>query len=919
MKEIELTLHTAIEQVLQETDALLSPQEIAEKINIENLYHQKDASPVKANQIRTLVRKYPSKFSVIGEKIALISKTNWNELITSYWAFAESLRGYYSIGDVQFLLAVFFYLKRLSDKRIITLDFKSNIESLEMSFMQALDSLIKNENDILICQEFRRLLNRTDHIVLTNIHLLANIDTSVYSDDEYGSIYEYLINLNSLDSQKSPIVYTPQSIVRLMVGLLAPKDNKTILDPVAGTGGLLLEALNYSKSSNLKGKAVEVSPQTALLGYMNSVMHGNEDLEYYQENCFNELSDPKTYDYVIGDLPFMGILNKNFYENFQYTFPFRIPKSGKSFGPLILFVLSKLSENGKAVITVSESFLFKSGIEKEIRKYLIENNYIESVVSLPYGSLRPYTEAKASILVLCKNKPESSNKKIKFIQVEKSGEDKKSVDLDVEETLAIIQKYDDSKNMLILDVSDLTEDFNLTASLYDTDYKLTMDLLKSGKGRYLEELVTIQAGTNIDKKDIGESGIPLIKGENLSKNIEDFTLSLNNNFERVPYSARYAKNIVREESILIARIGDSLKPTYYKPSPNTPELLIHSGIFTIIPKTDAIDLEYLYYQLYTDYVENQVKKYRTGAVMPFINKSNLYRIIIPITDIQSQKEFVQIQKGTIIAREKAKVDEKIKALGYIEEVKNTESGIVRTLVHQLRPTLSSIDQRVKEITRIIEKHNLQHYKNEFQIPDIDEDIKSEILLPKDHTLQEIVKELKNETEILNSTLTTVKNVMNYKIQPDDLENTDLLDLFKNTIKMKVDEYRDIFRIQVDGENFHVHVHKPSFTDLIVQLLLNAKKHAFKDLNQPLENRFVQFLIRKNEQRGIAIIEYKNNGTPFMLTQERYIRAFDKDITSDGSGIGGNYIYRIVTAHGGKLIIKENIKIGFSMIIEIPLN
>lgn len=100
--------------------------------------------------------------------------------------------------------------------------------------------------------------------------------------------------------------------------------------------------------------------------------------------------------------------------------------------------------------------------------------------------------------------------------------------------------------------------------------------------------------------------------------------------------------------------------------------------------------------------------------------------------------------------------------------------------------------------------------------------------------------------------------------------------------------------------------------------MNAEKHGFYEEKKRIKKFEIIFCIKKSKNRPVAIIEYENNGKSFNITENEYVKLFTKSQKSKGSGIGGNYISRIIKAHGGGMKIDENFHSGFRMNIEIPL-
>jgi len=308
---------------------------------------------------------------------------------------------------------------------------------------------------------------------------------------------------------------------------------------------------------------------------------------------------------------------------------------------------------------------------------------------------------------------------------------------------------------------------------------------------------------------------------------------------------------------------------------------------------------------------------RQGSVMPHLSVNSIRQLVIPYMDLRSQKEFVSSQKANLIAAERSRVAEKLKALGYQEEVIQKESDIVRTLVHQLRPTLLNIDLQVKSISRIISQKrlgDLQEIVND-ENSEMDLELAELISKPKTYPLSEIIAKLETDAGQLNDVLGTVNKVMTFKLQTDDFEVTDICDFIKRYANMRRIDIDGKYTVDVKGEPILLKINKESFTELLDQLRRNAEMHAFPSSHS--KNR-ISFSIRQNRERQVAIIEYNNNGRPYGLTLDDFIGAFQKGQSSSGSGIGGNFIYRIGKAHRGELSLREGLKSGFGLIFEFPL-
>ncbi len=933
-----MTLHEAIFQILSDEGRPLSIRKIADQINKNKFYTRKDEKPIENSQIRSRVKNYSKLFDYVNGQVVLTSDTQWRELLTTYQYLSDMLRNHFSRSDLQYFLAVMLFLKRINDLRnlndapiytkVKSVDGRLN-EILTNFFGESEINIFKVEQNFnidsleflpYILDESERLYNQLDFERSRDVLATLNkVNTIAYSDEVFGNIYDYLLHFISIEFSNSTVPYTPQYLKELMLDLLNPKENKVLYDPVCGSAGLLIEALKIT-NGKLIAKGTEINHRMAQLGYMNLIMNGFWQTKIVAENCMREFDNNEVFDYIIADLPMNGFSNTLENEQLFHRWALKSTRSGKGYSAPVLFVLSKLNDTGKAVITVSESLLFKGGKEKEIRELLIREDLIESIISLPNGAFKPYTEAKASLLVLNKKKPTELRGKIKFIETQKTFSDSKTIDIDSDNVILShdnIQKKR-NHNLRIISSDHLRNDMNLSVATYSDESIEAEEMLANESGRKLGELVEIRSGKSPRLQQVGtrilEKGLPVIKIENLSKDIMDMYLDVKLVKLQIDPLIEYHRSILSTEGILVARIGDNLKPTYYKPKNGYSEILFHSSIIALVPKvqTDLIDLEYLYYQLNSDFVNNQIIKNRAGSVMPHITIGRLKEIVIPYVSIELQKQFTNTQKANIIAAERSKVEGKIRALGYEEEIEQKESDIVRTLVHQLRPTLTNIDFQVRGFKRIIEKFDLGE-KKEYEIQAVENPL---VDTPENLTLIEKINKLQAESINLNNVLTTVNQVMNFKLETEDMVETNLHQFIED---YKNDKRPDKYNIDVAGTEITTNIHQPAFKELLDQLISNAENHGFKDQKIPKEGFKVQFRIRQSKERPIAIIDYTNNGKRFLLTQKDYINLLVKGQSSGGSGIGGNYIYRIVKAHGGDLQIKENTTSGFSMSIEIPLN
>lgn len=902
----DIKLHDAIEFTLENKGVPLTFDEIAKEINSDELYSRNDFKRITGSQIRSRVSKYTKLFININGYVVSTRNRKWRNLLSAYWDLSNNLKGLYNISDLEFIVAGLFYYKRLNDlnnvKLVDSYKFIYNFNSIHIN------SSHFSTNDIgsKIFEDIARLLrvNSFDKVLIL-LKPLNEFNAGEFTDEEYGNAFEYVLEINNSENLKTRLVRTPRTVIELMSNILDPKSGK-LYDPVCGTGGFLTQSYRISKKLQIFGS--EINYRIAQIAYMNQMMNGDYSSNIVSENCFDQLQSPIRYDYMIGDLPMDGIDADNLIElgNFH---EFVFPKRAKRFGAFLLFSVAKLSNTGKAVFTVSESFLSKSGTDEHVRNTLLKYDFIETVISLPNGALKPYTNGKVAILVINKSKNLYQSKKIKFISLP---EHTLYEGIDVNQ---ILQYYSDdfvnNSFAQIVPIEDVGELNTLNPNSYTNELVEVRRLLATGGAVRLNELIVSFSGiTPFDKDDVNkENGIPLIKIENLERDILDMYLSKKSVKDYIlSENPKYEKYIIKRECLLLAKIGDNIKATYFKPSGDLERIMIHSNVIALFPKTNnRVSLEFLYYQLYSDFLINQIDKKLSKSIMPFLTITAIKELIVPVLDTINQKDFIEFQKANSIANERSRIAERFNKLGYIEDAQEKELNIVRTITHQLKHHLTGLSTVIDKISAITIKNNLGNYR------EYDENDSRLLTLPgfepaENNILEETIQKASKKSKFVNNILKDVEKAIIFTVQYSEIRIDLLLEEIKN-------DYLDKnFGIEIICDEISAEISKTHIEDLFNTLIENAEQHSFKGIKKPK----ITFNIKKDLNRGIIVIDYRNNGTPLSISENEFKSILTKSIKSEGTGIGGYYINKIVEAHKGSLRIADNLLSGVHFIIELPL-
>jgi type I restriction enzyme M protein len=336
--------------------------------------------------------------------------------------------------------------------------------------------------------------------------------------DLFGDAYEYLISNYAANAGKSGgEFFTPQSVSKLIAKLATHKKAKInkIYDPAAGSGSLLLQAKKQFDEHVIEDGfyGQEINHTTYNLARMNMFLH-NINYDKFDIKLGNTLLDPKhddekPFDAIVSNPPYsikwIGSDDPTLINDERFA-PAGVlaPKSKADFA-FILHSLNHLSSIGRAAIVCFPGIFYRGGAEQKIRKYLIDNNFVETVISLA-PNLFFGTSIAVNILVLSKCKTDT---KIQFIDV--SGEDffKKETNNNIlteshiEQIMNIFDRKEDidhiAKNV---DQSEIAEkDYNLSVSSYveakDTREVIDINVLNAEINQTVSKIDKLRA--EIDK------------------------------------------------------------------------------------------------------------------------------------------------------------------------------------------------------------------------------------------------------------------------------------------------------------------------------------------------------------------------------------------------------------------------------------
>ena len=272
-----------------------------------------------------------------------------------------------------------------------------------------------SEEENLIGTIFVKAQNKIDKpVYLKKVITMINEEQWLVMDgDVKGAIYESILEKNGQDKKSGAGQYfTPRSLIQAMVDVAQPKIGETVCDPACGTGGFLLAAYDYMKNQSqdkakrdfLRDKALHGYDNTALvvtLASMNLYLHGiGTDRSPILCQDSLEKAPDTLVDVILANPPFgtrpagsVDIDRQDFYvetKNNQLNF--------------LQHIMVMLKNTGRAAVVLPDNVLFEGGAGETIRKELLKNFNLHTILRLPTGIF--YAQGvKANVLFFQKGTP----------------------------------------------------------------------------------------------------------------------------------------------------------------------------------------------------------------------------------------------------------------------------------------------------------------------------------------------------------------------------------------------------------------------------------------------------------------------------------------------------------------------------------
>ncbi|TXE08558.1 N-6 DNA methylase [Gelidibacter salicanalis] len=754
-------------------------------------------------------------------------------------------------------------------------DFKNEIKLITESTQN--QSLLKVYNTWLV-----PILNKVRrHYLFSTVNAYANLS------DEYlmkngKDLFDNQLNgyFNSVGKRNSDAIQ-PQELTELFNYFL---DKDKVIDYYNPFAGLASLALNLPQNVSYYGE--ELEELSCMLGSLRMIMYNcpKHFLLKHTNSIENwSVGSEKRYDHIAFNPPFNLKLDEA-YNHFLHVSEYGSQRNANSL--IISECFKKLNNDGLMVLLVPNGFLFsKQKNELALKKYLVDNHHIKSIISLP-KRIFVFSGVSANLLILSKSEVGST------IFVDATTCIKK------ESSKVQIIDTDQVKNVLNSISSHLKKEIKVE-QIIENGYDLSVH-------RYVYEELNLNPEEELQLQPLSELVIPVtrqkiqeksgkfLRMSDLSNDEINYTKSFENLLNR---DLRGNANLLPNQSLLLSLVSNDIRPTFYNKYSDENIYYPYLLTFACTVKTEIIDVDYLIIELHKDYVKNQLNRLRDGTVMSKIRVKELLSIEIVVPSPAEQKQKTYLFKDFVIQEKKSEVKELMHSYGIDVADENS------FLRHQIAGRLKNARGAFKSIKSIFENEILS------RIPELYNLKINDALNIK----------LGDYMQILERDLNSINQSVNISNEAIDFSNINVerIGLIQFTTKY-VQEIKsrtsNIFKIDLNVDQnalienqikeIYINGDKELLRRLFDNILDNAEKHGFNNTISHLNKNEILFIY---DFKDLEVqVDFTNTGIPLPenYSWESFTRKGSKHGANGGEGYGGWLMNEIMKKHGGKLSFSD---------------
>lgn len=798
-----------------------------------------------------------------------------DQIMDTLWSVLGEMRGALPTSDYSVVLLFLSLHRDFSLKEVI----KSREDT-----KYALQELVRTIEDEDLKElyhhayaEYEKVIRQIPNSTLIDIfRIIDEIDQSRLKND-FGNLFDdFLYRIFRFQGRYGGEAILPQEVTKFVNSIFDLPETVKIYNPFAGLGSF---GISINREYYL---GQEINYRTWIIGILRLRAYDRLEESRYmrQDSILTWPSETEKFDLIVSCPPFNLKLGSNYKEIAPDV------RTAEQF--LIKKGIDSLTDNGRLIVTLPHGFLFRGSIDHDIRRRLVEEDLIESIVSLPAGLL---ASTSIPFVILTLNKAKKHQSTIKFIDASENFHVIKNRGkiLDYSTIKELYQQEKESSALRMVSIEEIrNSDYNLSVPRY---------FYKDFNGVTLSSIAKPFRGSRPEANTQGK----FVRVKDLKDDIADYTLDLET-VSQVNVDSQCQK--VNKSCILLCLRYKNLKPTLFRYRGTS--IYINNDIVALKVDESKVNAAFLVNELHSQYVKEQVESLRMGSTIPFIRKEDLLGIKIKLIPIKQQNAKVEgleelSHKIEILQAER-------NSLAHGRELEQYDS--FSSLKHSLGKPLLSIGSSLRIIEKALSKvepdweNTRLSKRSEITLKDSFNSIHSNLSL-----VHSLLKNNDREFNVGNYTLKEfdfLKFIRSYekKVQSSEASNISVTfdihpDLENRNDELTLEESKD----NELNQELIIEGNEELLEIALNNLVENANRHAFIDPNKNYKLLIkASLLLTENEKAYLPFLklDVANTGEPFAenYTIKKFIRKNSSAGPRGNTGIGGYDINEIIKIHNG---------------------
>ncbi|MGK0411980.1 MAG: type I restriction enzyme M protein [Polaribacter sp.] len=810
-----------------------------------------------------------------------------NKLEDNFWSFFNDVRGHKDIGELREIVISLIFLKHANDKNVsnqfseisipTNADWSYLVNNLESGdFLNLLNKAflsLEDENekikDTFSTFNFINKFNKDfDLQLVKNLFIKISEFGLLEGDVSFSNFIGILLSkFSDYEGRNLTSFITPESVSKLMVQLLDSKDG-SILDSSCGTGGFFQKIEDKYPQQKFQFYGQEISSSVLTIVKLRFAFSHKNSFQFGQPKSTlidNQFPDLKS-DGVIMHPPLNVINWLNNETNIDPRFHYGLPPKNNANLAWIQHAIHHLKPNGKAVILLTENSLFSANkSEVSIRKKIIEDNFLEAIISLPGGILNN-SGVRTCIWVLNKAK---ITEDILLLESDSFVENNlKNIVFSDSALKEIIQIYNEF--LEVQNISRIVNKIELRRNDYNIHPSKYIEVLLDGELTnpvYLSDLLIPT------KVKIGSltSLLKSLSIKDLSNDVDNFEINTSELEKRVGLRNHV---LFKGRALLLATLGGKLKPSFIDTL--NEEIAIQKNVAIYNVDEEIVLIDFLIQELNKEYVNRQFLSFLKGFGVKHIRKGDIQNFIIDVPpSISQQNDIVKREK-------KIRFEKFVLEFGFQKQLdvfKKEQEADLSSKRHMLNQDVSSLNSIVEYI-----KGEFITYEKGIQLETILDD--------RDGTT------MKTLLDSLSETVKVISNQVNLLSNDEDILNKKVFDIKLFLKKLVKRETSKIFTIVefYDHDEFNTKIlaDKKQLRNVFKSVLDNAIRHGF--INNSKDYVF-KITLKDNGNYIELLMENNGKALPKGVTKQSYSTKSMKAGKTGNTGLGGYHVGVFAKSHG----------------------